>query len=261
MRIDRISSPKELHGNHVVWRYMGLDKFLDLLLHQSFFFCNATLLSDETEITVPPRNRKIAARHAAASETVASWEQSLKARTYVSCWSIGTEESYALWKIYLRGAEAGVAVRTTVGKLLRALDSAPRTGPEDEAYCARVAYADYLPSRAVNDISLITTKRPFYKYESELRLFVIRGRYGSRSNEAAMKQELGLRVPVRLSAFLDSVYVSPFAGGKLERTVEEMIQRLHPRLRTRIRSSGIRESEKVAAAVGHRGARGSAIAR
>ena len=45
------------HGNTVIWRYVGLDKFLDLLISQELFFSNAAKMSDKYEGLIPKRNQ------------------------------------------------------------------------------------------------------------------------------------------------------------------------------------------------------------
>lgn len=42
------------HGNTIVWRFMGLDKFLDLLTHRRLFFTNAKNLADHHDVSLPP---------------------------------------------------------------------------------------------------------------------------------------------------------------------------------------------------------------
>ena len=46
------------HGNTVIWRYVGLDKFLDLLMSQELFFTNAAHMSDKYEGLIPKRNQE-----------------------------------------------------------------------------------------------------------------------------------------------------------------------------------------------------------
>lgn len=53
---DRILKP---HGNTVIWRYLGLEKFLDLLASNELFFTNAEKLTDKYEGVLPKRNEKI----------------------------------------------------------------------------------------------------------------------------------------------------------------------------------------------------------
>lgn len=41
------------HGNNIIWRYMGLDKFLDLIVNDRLFFGNADKLTDDYEVSLP----------------------------------------------------------------------------------------------------------------------------------------------------------------------------------------------------------------
>lgn len=45
------------HGNTVIWRYIGLDRFLDLPMSQELFFSNAAKMFDKYEGFIPKRNQ------------------------------------------------------------------------------------------------------------------------------------------------------------------------------------------------------------
>ena len=133
MRIASHPSVKTPHGNTIVWRYMALDRFLDLLVHQRLFFSNAATMTDQYEATVPRRNieqrrkrllkKGIHGRDLEESLATYEWKtNSLRDLTLLNCWSIDRFESYALWKIYLGGSKAGVAIRTSVSRLRKALE-------------------------------------------------------------------------------------------------------------------------------------------
>ena len=124
------------HGNAVLWRYTGLDKFLDVLLNRRLYFCSTDELTDKYESFLPPgylKELRQRWRAEEASEDAANSRElefvttvlRLRSRVVVNSWSAGSHESYALWKIYLGGAHAGVAIRTTVARLRRALKPKP----------------------------------------------------------------------------------------------------------------------------------------
>ncbi len=104
------------HGNSIIWKYYGLDKFLDLLFNESLFFTNANKMTDKYEGLIPKRNEKHILK-SVEKDNKKQFNQkhfidlinALKKLTLINCWTINRDESYALWKIYLGGAKAGVA--------------------------------------------------------------------------------------------------------------------------------------------------------
>ena len=52
-------------GTSIIWRYMGLDKFLDLITNSRLFFANVHSLTDQYEASLPSA---LARRHAELTE-------------------------------------------------------------------------------------------------------------------------------------------------------------------------------------------------
>ena len=50
-RIERLNN--ELNGNRKIWRYMNLNKFLDLIINKHLFFTNISNLTDQHEGLLP----------------------------------------------------------------------------------------------------------------------------------------------------------------------------------------------------------------
>jgi hypothetical protein len=104
-----------------------------------------------------------------------SYEQKLnlfRDYTLINRWSISSVESYPLWKIYLGGSKSGVAMRSTVSKLKKAIDGRSDSFNED-IFVGRVNYKDYIPEPKLTRFNLITIKNAFYKSEEEMRLFIL----------------------------------------------------------------------------------------
>lgn len=242
MRIRKHAALRAPHGKKIVWRYMGLDKFLDLAVNRRLYFVNASRLSDQYEVTLPPytlRERENALRQrgldgTALAEELTAFEQAhrpLRQRALVSCWSLGRHESYALWKIYLDGSRTGIAIRTSVAALRKALETGGDPEPED-IHLAEVEYGDYLPDEEINPYTLVSRKRNFYAYENELRLFMLR--------DAADAND-GRFVRVDLDALIDRIYLSPFAGPWFRKTFEHTLKRIDPALVDKLEMSLIRD--------------------
>lgn len=94
-------------------------------LKNGIFVPQATKFSDKWEGLLPLS--KIQAEH---REDYREMRDSVAPWTYISCWHLSAHESYAMWQIYGRNAEA-VAIETSIEKLQEAYS---------EAYSSTLAY-------------------------------------------------------------------------------------------------------------------------
>lgn len=77
----------------VIWRYIGLDKFLDLLLTSTNKFSNASIATDRNEISWILENLKRNPDFEKHSEGATLFIESLRRTTYISCWVENKGES------------------------------------------------------------------------------------------------------------------------------------------------------------------------
>jgi len=238
LKHDKINTP---HGNTIIWRYMGLDKFLDLITSSHLYFTNAAKMTDKYEGVIPRKNLDKTRRHLANNyatnpsdiETELSIYKyqydSLKNLTLINCWSIRQHESYALWKIYLGGSKSGVAIKTTVGNLRRAIDGGGENYQED-IYLGKVEYSDYIPHEELSRFSIITTKNNFYEYEKELRLIIFHYPLSEGGVIPPYKVEVGRHYLVDVDQLIDQIFLSPFAGPWFEHTFRQILTKVRPEL-------------------------------
>ena len=234
--------------NNVIWRYMSLDKFLDLLVNSRLFFANAQNLTDRYEVTLPENviKRKelieLGFSGRKLDEKLATFEYSNQPKResiLVNCWSLGTEECYALWKIYLGGAKAGIAIRTNAKNLKKSIED-ENVFSSEKIYMSIVDYKDYLPKSSISQFRLITTKRKFYKYEEELRLFMVHDPMLSDNyDRSSYSLKMGRYVRINLDILIEQLYISPFVGSWFIDTIQEIMGRLSPNLKDRIKTSSI----------------------
>ncbi|HEY8027588.1 MAG TPA: hypothetical protein VIF60_23815 [Burkholderiaceae bacterium] len=230
MQLGKSEALKTPNGNSYVWRYMSMKKFTRLIDDQALYFCNAKRLSDQYEVTIP-------------DSTLQSWRQQLvdsglradeiepvltqrlqqfvatREHTLINCWSLTPHESYALWKIYLGNQPEGVAIRTTVARLKGALlmDTATASEP---VYIGQVRYRNYLNPLNLNPFDIITTKKTFYDFERELRLFVLNQTASAAPGKPGLA---GMNLSVDLKRLVQAVYLSPFAGPGIGAEVEALL--------------------------------------
>ena len=238
------------HGNSTVWRYMAHWKLEKLLNDSSLFFPNAMTLSDKYEVSIPKsvleskrkeleksgfKKRKLEEKLA-----VFHWETNpMKDLVLANCWSINPHESYALWKIYLGGKKNGVAIKSTVSSLTKAIESG--NDPYSESFfVAKVKYCHHLKKDQLARESVIATKKPYYSFEEELRLFIINDPLSEGGTTPPYDISVGRSVSVNLHTMIKQVYISPFADSSYIREVGNLIKSSGFKLSV-LEESGIRD--------------------
>ena len=251
MRFLKHQDLENPHGSSIVWRYMSLEKFLDLLTHKRLFFTNAANFTDGYEVSLPlnivkSHRKKLKAQGLSGrdlEEELAVFEynhQPMRDLTLVNCWSMGRHESYALWKIYLGGAKAGVAIRTTFSRVKKSILAENDAYPED-IYAGVVQYKDFLPEQELSRFRLVTTKREFYSYEHELRMFILHYPRSEGGVKPPYNLSSGRHVALDLDTLVEQVYLSPFVAQWFGDTLTEIMAKVSPNLVSRLTVSSIRD--------------------
>jgi hypothetical protein len=159
--------------NHdaVIWRFMDMRKFRDLMTTAEIYFCRADLFPDERE-GLPPEeylstfglnpfdvnDRRELLNHIGS-------DAQFREGFYVNCWHLFREETSQMWKEY--GSD-GVAITSRYQLLKSALNAL-----SDRAYIGLVRYgAQHLMGKRVNLFRYITTKLAKYAHEQEVRAFL-----------------------------------------------------------------------------------------
>lgn len=223
------------HGNSTVWRYMNSWKFEQLLNDSSLFFPNANKLTDQYEVAVPSSviSRKRKELEASGlkgrdlEEEMASfyWNTNpMKDLVLINCWSVNPHENYALWKIYLGGEKNGVAIKSTVSKLKKSVELGGDSFPE-EFFIGKVKYKKHLEYDELSRLSVITTKKPFYEFEKELRIFILNYPLSEGGKIPPYDISVGRNVKVDLKTLINQVYISPFADESFRIEVEGLIDK------------------------------------
>ena len=241
----------KVNGNSVVWRYMQHDKFVRLVNNSSLWFSRASAMTDKYELTIPEQSRDAFRRHlteaGVSKEKLESkendyyWEnEPNKESSLINCWSKDRDENYALWKIYLGGDKDGVAIRTTAGKLRKSLiqkEESINYSPGFKFSMAEVKYRHYIKYDELNPVSVLTTKKPFYKFENEVRLFSLEEDHHSLLSH----DDKGVNVPVDLDVMLQEIYISPFSTLSYRKEVE-LLLRSHSNMKEKIKLSQVWDS-------------------
>ena len=112
-----------------------------------------------------------------------------------SCWHRARQETLSMWEVYA-GRGAGVAVRSTVGSLIRALASA-----DEEVHVGGVKYSDTATPSELFFAPALVKRRPF-RHEREVRALVANWAW---LLEGATARDL----PCDPTVLIDRVVVSP----------------------------------------------------
>lgn len=224
-----------LSGKETIWRYMTLDRLINVLDDKSLFMASLGTYnkSDPYEGFPPPKVLKIIRDILPSSLYYSEDKQhsqdlsNLKVffeRTFlssaVSCWYQDEEESEAMWKLYGDSGKA-IAIRTTVGNLSHAL------GDKFEGKIARVRYVNYtkttyedaqsiMESQAQNSLLHPIYKRHSYAHEKEVRAYI--GINGAKLNDPSTYKSH--TVPIDCHTLIKEIVVSPFCGNSYLKAVK-----------------------------------------
>jgi hypothetical protein len=228
--------------NTIIWRYMTLEKFLDIILSSHLYFTNTSMMTDRNECEIPKGNEKQFFSQN-ETESISQWcdFHDRKRSSFINCWIINRFESYAQWKIYLGGAKNGVAIKTNIKNLITAVNKT--LNPFDETiYAGKVKYTDFIKSDLCIE-ELITTKNHFYAFENEFRLIILREpEFEQGLTENKLKIIDGIQVTVDPLVLIDEIYVSPFGGSYFRKILESTIREIRPNFASRIKKSEIKDS-------------------
>jgi len=266
LKHEDINTP---HGNTIVWRYMGLSKFLDVLINSRLYFTNAEQLTDDYEFEMPKSTLKLKKRELILSgvpedelkyklEEYKLLNSPIRSQTLVNCWALGRHESYALWKIYLSGVEVGIAIRSNISIIKKAIING-NDPISDNIYIGKVQYGDHIPISKLSHLGLVTFKRQYYKYENELRLIIMPGlptktketdinkllqeliKYNEEYSEPEYDIKYGRYVLIDVSELIDRFFLSPFMTKWETDTIKQTINNIYPKISEKMVSSAIKD--------------------
>jgi hypothetical protein len=220
-----------------IWHYQTFTKFVSLLSRRGLYFVAADRLEafDPLEGSYTRANLQIdqtsfeqlsedmRAKLGISDPVKFKSRDQLRAqvknalRQTFSSWHVGEHESAAMWKIYAT-EDAGIAIRSTVGRLKRSLD----TYIDYPVTISSVGYINYETDIIPENYLLhpMFFKRKSYEYENELRALVNTGSSGESAKRQTTLDDRkqvdtidvrGLYATIDIDALIEAVYVSPKA--------------------------------------------------
>ena len=172
--IEGIKPPED---TDTLWRYMSLEKLVNILKTESLFFTRADKFDDPFEGFIPAEIRdsyKKSARHVASNEDVAKLliKVNEDSRKYVmcNCWHQNQEESMAMWdKYHMRNS--GIAIETTMRGLKNSLLDSRDVFIGEVEYFYNTNYDVEYKDRLANNESLLNQKWTYFPYFHKRRAF------------------------------------------------------------------------------------------
>ena len=163
--------PDNLNQN--VFRYMDIDKFKYLLKEKTLYLCRIDKLQDKFEGTYSRQQikednewlKKIGYDDVINSEKLNRIR--LRQQTYVTCWCLYETDLDLMWKAYIP-IKDGVAIRTTVNKLIKICDNPNNNWPD----ISTVGYYDQANGGTLNYSVLapFINKDLHFRFDNEIRI-------------------------------------------------------------------------------------------
>lgn len=136
-----------------IWRYMSFGQLSWMIEQEKLYFSRLDQHEDGWEGFMPSNWDRGKSRY-------------IRFTTYINCWHMNYSESDAMWKCYGNPYGETVAVKTTVGRLIRALDMSPIP-----TYIGSIDYTES-ESLEANFYTPVLFKRAAFRHEQELRLCI-----------------------------------------------------------------------------------------
>jgi hypothetical protein len=198
----------EQPGNSaILWRYVDLARYADLLLKKQLFFSRADRFEDPFEGKINKTSINQSSTDINKTERVKRQNEK-RTEITISSWHQNDSESYAMWKIYAKGSY-GIALQTTFANLKRSFDDTDKP-----IYIGKINYYDesaepiYVES---NSFIPFLRKRIIYQYENEVRCCYALLQYAEKFEWQQQDPYDGVFIDVNLNTMIERVYISPYS--------------------------------------------------
>ncbi len=212
---SNITLPED--NDTIVWKYLDLSKFLDMLLSQQLFMSRSDKFEDQYEGTFSEPTFEEIKKIAANKPEFLDYYKSHREKVVISSWHINEYESFAMWQIFTKNNE-GLAIQSTIGRLKEALRPENRV----EQYIGNVNYIDYKKEYIPFDDAFFPFlfKRKSFQYEREVRIITDVSAHDISVNE-------GIKINVDLNQLIEKIYIHPKSENWYKKLVIELVSKLN----------------------------------
>ncbi len=200
----------------VIWKYLDLSKFLDLLLSQKLFMSRSDKFEDQYEGTFSEPTYEEIKKLAINNPDFINYYKTHREKIAISSWHINEYESFAMWQIFTQNSE-GLAIQSTIGRLQKSLH--PETNFKQ--YIGEVNYIDYKKEYIPFDDSFFPFlfKRKSFQYEREVRVITDVTEHNIKLND-------GLKINVNINELIEKIYIHPKSENWYKNLVIELVKQL-----------------------------------
>ncbi|MEO7976086.1 hypothetical protein [Flavobacterium sp.] len=200
----------------IVWKYLDLSKFLELLLSKQLFMSRSDKFEDQYEGTFSEPSFEEIKKLAADNPEFLNYYKTHREKVAVSSWHINEYESFAMWQIFTQNSE-GLAIQSTIGRLQKAVQ--PETNFDQ--YIGEVNYIDYKKEYIPFDDLFFPFlfKRKSFQYEREVRII-------TDTSKSDLKLNEGLKINVDINQLIEKIYIHPKSENWYKKLVIELVERL-----------------------------------
>jgi hypothetical protein len=202
--------------NTVVWKYLDLSKFLDLLMSKKLFMSRSDKFEDQYEGTFSEPTFEEIKKLSIDNPDFLNYYKTHREKVAISSWHINEYESFAMWQIFTQNSE-GLAIQSTIGRLQESLN--PETNFKQ--YIGEVNYIDYKKEHIPFDDMFFPFlfKRKSFQYEGEVRIITDIG-------ESEIKINEGLKINVDINQLIEKIYIHPKSENWYKNLVIQLVKQL-----------------------------------
>lgn len=201
----------------IVWKYLDLSKFLDLLLSKKLFMSRSDKFEDQYEGTFSEPTFEEIKKLAADNPEFLNYHKTHREKVAISSWHINEYESFAMWQIFTKNNE-GLAIQSTIGRLQKAV----RPENNFDQYIGEVNYIDYKKEYIPFDDLFFPFlfKRKSFQYEREVRIL-------TDTSKSDIKLNDGIKINIDINQLIEKIYIHPKSENWYKKLVIESKNRLY----------------------------------
>lgn len=247
------------HEEAILWRYMTLEQFIDMLARKSLFFTKASQFTEDVDEGFIPMEMEGVFRELVKESfpddftveqinEIVDENQKYRKVVMCNCWHQNEEESMAMWQKY-RYHNSGVAIKTTMRNLKQSLSNSRDVFIGKIKYFSLKDYNEYY-RRNFEEIELRADqkciyfpffhKRKGFEYEREIRIvidnelnwsesgIIYRGRLGAIPDRPQMglpeiQYNTGEHVDVDVGTLIEEVIASPYIANWIPILIKDIV--------------------------------------
>ncbi len=202
--------------NTIIWKYLDLSKFLDLLMSEKLFMSRSDKFEDQYEGTFSEPTFEEIKKLSIDNSDFLKYYKTHREKVAISSWHINEYESFAMWQIFTQNSE-GLAIQSTIGRLQESL--VPEINFKQ--YIGEVNYIDYKKEHIPFDDMFFPFlfKRKSFQYEGEVRIITDIGESNIKINE-------GLKINVNINQLIEKIYIHPKSENWYKNLVIQLVKQL-----------------------------------